>query len=332
MLNEILSSCREHWHDIEPEWLFPEKIRYILQSRSRVLIFLFDASRPKKRLAGVVKICRNQEDTVHFVHAVTTAIQVRQALYGEVRTTVPRMALLEPLGREGVSLEQALPGAPMRIPAGLFASREHRTNITAFRHWLIAFQEQLKKNSPACPVGLAPLQTEIENSLAAMSLSPGCVLVLSQAIKEIVGITRCATWRCGDLHHSNILIQDGQVSGVIDWEGVQFDQLGVSDWLQFAYQYMVDYWRIMRPGMSPIQLGKLATDSLMLSPSSALTQLMREETVEVLKANGYTSSHLPALLTAFLIRLWWPWEKDQLLQHAVQRLDSDNTISCRRTR
>jgi len=317
MFDQIIASALGSWEELWPDRPPPRDIRCVLQSRRRVILFLFDADREGDELVGVIKISRRVEQNASLERSVQLVQQVRQQLTGDVLCTVPKTILLPPIHGLSTSLEQALPGEPMYLGHLRWtASRWHRRYWRAWRRWLIEFQQQTLGEF-----------TTIDTDTVSEALSPVLEYVPREdagtvrgVANRLVGLEFPKVWRYGDAHHSNILITHGKVSGLVDWEGAETKHWPASDWFQFGFQYLVDYYRTRYPGMPRSELGKRAIDALLLPPDTLLASVAQEQTRSFFASWGVKASLVPALLVFFLPQFHWPWDKDLLLMHTCARL------------
>ncbi len=318
MIEQIVGSALEHWDELCPGEPCPEGVRYILQSRRRVILFLFCGRGKGDRLVGVVKISRRAEENRVLEKAAKSAMKVRQQLCGHVLETVPKTILLKPIQGLSVALEQGLPGKPMylgQIP--WIAGRTHRRNWQLWRAWLVEFQRQTRSRSVRIDTDMTD-QILIPNLGMTLKDHQNAAHIISDLqllVKELEGVLIPKVWRYGDAHHSNILIDKNQVSGVVDWEGVEVDHWPTSDWFQFAFQYLVDVERKKAPQVAPSEWGKRAIDILLRPSDSRLASLVHEQGQMLLAAHGIESSFGPALFVVFLAQLYWPWDKASLCSH-----------------
>lgn len=322
MIDKILLSVQENWGKLWPDTPYPQELRYVLQSRRRVIIFLFDVQRKGNKLVGVVKISRQAEENEQLERAVAHANQIRSQLHGGLLETVPKMILLPPIQGLSCCLEEGLPGDPMYIRGTARSTLgRHRQNWEAWANWLIEFQGQVASDEYIID------SPEIEQMMASHIKSQlvnkpelTCALDnLTSVAKDLVGMRFQKVWRYGDAHHSNILLHKGVVSGLVDWEGADDGHWPTTDWFQFAFQYLVDVQRAMHPKEDPNSLGMRAINAL-LQPRSAIDEMAQEKTLAFLSSWSIEPASMGTLFAVFLAQLHWPWGKDRLLGYASQVL------------
>ena len=319
MLDQITKSVLEHWEQLWPSTSPPRDLRCVLQSRRRVILFLFDARRKGSKLVGVVKICRHADENHRLERSVRLTNTVREHLDGHVLETVPKMILLGPICGLSASLEQGLPGDPMGFgPFPWAITAQHRRNWQAWREWLLEFQRQTACGSVTIDAQMID-QIVIPKLVQALEHDPASSHVISElqtVTRELDGLVIGKVWRYGDAHHSNILNCGRRISGVIDWEGIEADQWPTQDWFQFAFQYLVDLFRIKMPEVPDNELGKKAIETLLQSADSPLGSMIQQQTETFLATLGAKTSVLSPFLVVFLADLYWPWNKADLLKHA----------------
>lgn len=320
MIDRIIESALEHWEELWPGTPHPADLRYVLQSRQRVILFLFDAKKKGNKLVGVIKISRHVEENDRLERSVRLVSKVRQQLDGQVLETVPKAILLEPVHGLSASLEQGLPGEPM--PFGFIpwvVTRWHRRNWQAWRQWLTEFQRQTVNDSIAINARMID-EMIVPGLVRALERDPAASHVihdLQVVARELDGFVIRKVWRYGDAHRSNILICRGRVSGVVDWEAVEADHYWpTSDWFQFAFQYLVELCRVKFPKASYSERGGKAIDMLLQPADSSLTSMIQEQTRTFLDTWGVKAWAIPAFFVTFLARFYWPWDKGALLKRA----------------
>jgi hypothetical protein len=319
MIDQIIESALAHWQELSPDKPRPQDLRFVLQSRRRIVLFLFDTRKRGQKLVGVVKISRRAEANNQLEQTVRVLGEVRRQLDGWVQDTVPRAILLEPVHGLGASLQQALPGTPMYLSRTRWlAVARHRRNWEAWGRWLREFQRQC--TGKTCVIDARSIDRLIvPHLLEALSQAAGgrqLVAELRAVVSDLEGVRATNVWRFGDAQHSNILLASGSVSGVVDWEGAEADQWPTSDWYQFAFQYVIDVYRTQYPEATEAELGQKAVRALFQPADSSLTEMVQEQTRKFLASWGLNDGLGPPFLVAFLAQCYWPWDKASLLRHA----------------
>lgn len=197
----------------------------------------------------------------------------------------------------------------------------HERNWDAWRQWLGAFQE-------ATSLGRSRVHADMLDELVVRPIRealPGNgglepVSALSALVHQLCGQEMERVWRYGDAHHSNILIRNGAVSGVVDWEGSEPENWAIMDWFQFTAQYLIDSHRMRWPSASADALGQMAVASLLCPSGTPLDSTAVAQTRIFLEHQGMQPSLLPALLVFFLSQFYWPGDKAALLRQAYAAL------------
>jgi hypothetical protein len=319
MIDRIIESAMEQWEELWPGTSRPQDLHYVLQSRRRVILFLFDAQKKGSKLIGAVKISRRVEDNGQIERSVEVVGQVRRLLSRPILDTVPKAVLLNPVSGLSVSLEQGLPGEPLYLGRlSPMAMGRHRRNWEVWRQWLAEFQGQTAVGS--FTVDASAIDKIVASSLqSVLNQEPAAPRIIDDFQKltsDLVGLRLNAVWRYGDAHHSNILINKGRVSGVVDWEGAEADSWPTADWFQFAVQYLVDLYRVKYPGLVHVQCATKALDTLLRPADSSLASTVREQTCAFFSTHGLPTSTISAFLVVFLLQFHWPWDKKALIEHA----------------
>ncbi len=312
MIDRLLASVRKHWEELGLERPIPHEFQCLLQSRRRVIVFLFDR-RGGRTPVAVAKISRDWRQNGVLEKSVNQLRAVRARLAGtDLVYTLPGAVLLDPLSGLSAALETCVPGHPMAIQTALLgASLHHRRNFAAWREWLVRFQRAT--SAGAGRVGSGP-----DSEIA--SPAPGAVDALARRLEDVrVPIA----WRFGDAHHSNILLGGGHVTGVVDWEGCAPEEWVLNDWLHFVFQYLVELGSVRNPRVPRNTLAQEAFASMLRRPVSRLDEIVQTETATFLTAWDLNPDMLPAYVALFAHRLYWCEGKDELLSGLSEMLERD---------
>ncbi len=294
MIERILGSTRAHWREVFPDGTPPTDFRFTLQSRRRIIFFLFDPSSPISDPMAVVKVSRTLADNAVLEQSLVSLAAVRLRLSrSALLETVPLAVALEPVRGLSASLERALPGDPMSLSGGAPWSA-HSNNWEAWRRWLLGFQRATA--APPEILSQFPIdQTigyELTEGLSWRDL--GCI---NEKLNKVpMGIA----WRVGDAHHSNILIQKRAVSGFVDWEGAGPFHWVVNDWLHFAFQYFYELYRAREKTSAKLVLAQRAIDALVNPPTTPMTEMARSQTIAFLASHDLSPDLLLPLLLLFV--------------------------------
>lgn len=330
MIDQITRSVYEKWEMICPETRRPRKLRYILQSRRRILLFLFDEDRRGNQLVGVVKVSRLTAHNEVLIRSVELLGRIRKILTKPMLETVPKAVLLDPIDGLSASFEQAMVGVPMGINHyPWLAGRRHTANWDAWRSWLKGFQRQTLDSREELDSQqidrfvLAPLNIAYEAGVISHNIQRD----LNAVVRELERIKIGPVWRYGDTHHSNILTNRGKITGVVDWEGAQENQWPTLDWFQFAFQYLVDVLRLKSPTATQNDLGCEAIRLLLRGDGSPISNLARKQTDLFLYGWGFDTQAKSAFAVHFLTQLYWPWGKKPLFEETHTILCKTSTSS-----
>ncbi|WP_427165446.1 phosphotransferase family protein [Streptomyces sp. C1-1] len=165
---------------------------------------------------------------------------------GAVRATVPAvLALLRHDGLPALATT-AVPGVPMLVayhrPAHHARPAPVRADFTAAAHWLTALQSATVRGGAS--LDLAPHVTDLLgprlNAVARRRLD---------ALRLRLGrYTAPLTAVHGDFWPGNVLVRDGRVSGVVDWEHARTAGSPLADPARFVVAYCEYLDRRTRPG------------------------------------------------------------------------------------
>ena len=133
---KLLSSV---WHELEIDRSVPERICTVLQSRNRIVVFVFDQLDASHPLV-VLKIARSIEHDCRLRRSVTSAQTVRAMVDPELQVTIPTMAFLPNVQGTAVVVEKALNGDMFSI-SGIRRRFVRKLDLQcrAFADWLVHF-------------------------------------------------------------------------------------------------------------------------------------------------------------------------------------------------
>jgi hypothetical protein len=316
MINQILEAVRQAWPTLEIDWPVPNHVYYVLQSRRRVIFFLFAPDNTHHPLV-VVKMNRDPAQNHLLEQSVERAQQVRTLLDPDMQATVPSMKLLEPInGLVGVA-EKALPGRPFdtsTVSDTMLANGCH-----AFADWLVHFQACTRSSSLEITRGVLEslLLPPLEGLPGADDTHKSLVEDIAEAL---VGLQVPLVWAYGDAHPSNILLNDGVVSGVVDWEGAAPGQWPVFDWFQFMLSLAQELIKAQYPSMNRLQRETAACELLIGQPNTRLAAILHQQTTRFLSAINLHPELVLPLFLVFLIGYYWFDGKEALVQQVVAQL------------
>jgi hypothetical protein len=319
MINQILDAVQRVWHTLEIDQSMPNHMHYVLQSRKRVIFFLFAPHNTNRPLA-IVKMNRDPAQNHLSERYVARVHQIQALLDPVIQTTIPSMSLLAPInGLTGV-VEKALPGQPFET-ASVSSGRD--TIVTngcrAFADWLVHFQASTQSNKLEITrdvlelLTLRPLQkfTSLDHTYSSLA---------ADVTEALLGLQIPLGWAYGDAHPSNILLNNGIVSGVVDWEGVTPGQWPVFDWFQFILSLAQELIKAQAPSMNRLQRATTACEFLIGQPNTRLAVILHQQTTRFLSAANLSSELLLPLFLVFLIGYYWFDDKESLVQRVLSQL------------
>lgn len=316
MIQQILDSVSGVWDALGIGESMPPEMHLFLQSRRRTVFFLFAPGNMSQPVA-VVKMSRHPAQNDILKQSVKRCQEIRQFLDPGTRATVPGMCLIEPInGLVGV-VEQGMRGRPIGTFAG-DRNREKtvREECNAFAEWLIHFQAYQRNewveitDAVLSDILLRPLEQLASVNEAHRSW-------LNDRAKALLGVKLPLVWAYGDAHPSNILLSNGRVSGVVDWEGAAPNQLPVSDWFQFSISLAKELIKAQSTSMSELQRTSAACAVLLGEEHSRVGKIIREETTRFFSAIGLSPDLAAPLFFVFLIGYYWFPEKESLVTQVL---------------
>jgi hypothetical protein len=167
-------------------------------------------------------------------------VEVRRSCRRSVLDTIPRVVdLLDYQGRRAL-LVTAVPGVPMSASylrwRHTASPRTVRGDFSAASRWIAAFQA-----GTASAIGPVDVTTDVAMSLTERFVGhpslDSCVEILEELRERLITIRTPRTAVHGDLWFGNLLISDGVISGVVDWEGGVASGEPVRDLARFALMY-----------------------------------------------------------------------------------------------
>jgi hypothetical protein len=318
MINQILDAVRQVWHTLEIDRPVPNHMYYVLQSRRRVIFFLFAPDSTRYPLV-VVKMSRDPAQNHLLEECVERAQQVRALLDPAMMATIPKKSLLRPINRLAGIAEKALPGRPFEISA-VAGSRDTTLadGCRAFSDWLARFQTCTQSGWLEITRGV--LEPLLLHPLEALGVDDTHRALVEDIAEGLVGLHVPLVWAYGDAHPSNILLNGGTVSGVIDWEGASPGQWPVFDWFQFMLSLAQQLVKAQHPSMNTLQQTIAACELLMKPPNTRLAVVLHHQTIRFLSSANLCPELVLPLFLVFLIGYYWFDDKEALVQQVVAQL------------
>lgn len=291
----------------------PSKTNYFIQSRNSVIIFLFPESGSSKPCA-LVKLNRDPTNNHAFNKWVNNVGMVRSMVTQELRSSIPKTYLLEPINGLLSIIQQYLPGKS--FPLSLKKSSLH-DNFTAFSNWLIEFQKCTEESK-------FTITTEFieSNILNPLSILPGIekshVAKTNKLLGNLIGLPLPYGWVYGDTHPSNILIENKCVTGAIDWEGSRPRQLQIYDWFQFLISTVQELLKKSTPDI--LERAVMACELMAGQDNSPLSLILKRQNQSFLSRCGLDTRLVIPLFLVFLIDYYWFEKKDALIMNVIDRI------------
>jgi hypothetical protein len=216
---------------------------------TRCVLLLFEAGQKWPALAA--KLPSGPDAAGRVRREADRLSAIARLPLGEVRQQVP--TVVEMLQHKGfpVLVTTAQPGVPMLVnyhrPGHTADPALVRADLTAAARWLAAMQTATRQ--PAAPIALPAETIEILRDRLTGADAP--ILERIAALQERLGRYGVAqTLVHGDFWPGNILVRQGQVCGVVDWEWAQEKGNPVRDLARFALGYSLYLDRHSRAGRS----------------------------------------------------------------------------------
>lgn len=318
MISSVLGAVRRVWHTLDIAEPMPDHMHYVLQSRNRVVFFLFAGDHLDYPLV-VVKLSRDPAQNHLLKRSVERAQHVRTLLDDDMQATIPTMSLLEPISGLAGVVEKALPGQPLEV-ATIGGSHEMivANGCRAFADWLARFQACTQ--SGLFEVSRTWLESTLHQTLEEL---PGICdtdkSVVKRSLATLAGLQVPLVWAYGDAHPSNILLESGKVSGVVDWEGTAPGQWAVFDWFQFILSLAQE---LVKPQFSGdrLQPAIVACRLLMRQPETRLATVLQNQTARFFSLVGLDTELTFPLFLVFLLHYFWFDDRESLIQRVLVEL------------
>lgn len=320
MLEEITALLRARWEELLPEQPAPERMDYVLLSRSRVILFAFAAARSRHPLV-VVKVCRTPNENSWTEKSVARVAAVRRLVDEGLARTIPKVVLLGHVRGLVCVAETVLAGKKMGI-----ARRPRRAavdqEICAVATWLQAFHRQTSTGLLRLD-DMAVEEQVVQPVLPYLDDEGGTGT--SASLRMLAGRLRDQKvplgWRYGDANPENFLLEGHRVSGAVDWGSCRSDTWPIFDWCDFAFNYAAFSHRAMsRRKFVELSDAGAALEMLLAPPRNRVSSALQAATARFLGAQGLEPGHWPALFAAFLPTLKHSWEVAPLVRHALPLL------------
>jgi hypothetical protein len=178
-------------------------------------------------------------------------VEIRRLGLGSLASTVPRY--VESLAVDGrpVLVSTAVDGAPMSLGYHRFGHTAWpdavRRDFAAALGWLTDFQTRTSRRVPA-PDWPGQVLDTVRGRWDGHPALPAAVERLEQACSRLAGAKPPATAVHGDFWFGNVLVKNGEVSGVVDWEAASPLGSPLRDLARFVLSYGLYLDRHTAPG------------------------------------------------------------------------------------
>lgn len=217
---------------------------------AKLTILLFPPG--TERPAYVAKVPTTEAAARSVEREATRLTDLAGCELGAASTTVPRVvAHLEHLGRP-VMVTTALPGRSMLADYHSWRHTARRASVAAD---LAAAGAWLSGLHRATSSGTCRMETSLDGVAEAIRVRFGArhgtdadLACVEGLRRGLAGFPVPASVVHGDFWPGNLLVSNGQVSGVIDWEMARLDGPATRDLAHFAITYSLYLDRHTRPG------------------------------------------------------------------------------------
>jgi len=315
LINQLRSQALAAWSEIHPHKAKPSTLDYLIQSRDYIIVFWFERGSKSGEPVLISKIPRTQNFNRYAERSVNLVDRLLADLKPPVRETLPTRIIAGQVNDLTHIIMGIMPGEPITIPGEDSQGRRAvEQQLSAFLDWLVAFQAQAAVGSNVFNWSdFITIQLELPG-LYFLRADP--YQETSQAlISRLPTNSIPLTWGYGDAHHSNILMEGGRVSGVIDWIGAEEEQWFYTDWYYFLFFYALEFFKKNSKADLDTQR-RLAISTTMGISDHWLTDLFKDKTRQYLENYSFDPQLSPELIITFLYDLHWPQGKDQLLKDA----------------
>lgn len=313
-MQQLVDLVEQQWGVWAPAIPKPREMSFLLQSRNRIIIFVF--ARCARLPTFVAKIGRSYPDAPRLQQEYDNLLYIRARL-GDLTSTLPRPLYLGEVAGHPMMVETFLTGKVM-LPTGLLRwRRNYSRDLEAMLAWLKEFQIHTTVGYLAWEEATlgAKVRQRITEAGRRAGVPQTTINYLNNLADELPGRKTPLVFAHGDLHHSNILLADGQVCGVTDWEFSSRGNYPFFDWFQFLFEYNVELSKKRHRGLS--QDGRVVKAiGDIFSPTSSLATLARPWTESLFDIYGLPVRLAPLFFALYLLDFHWPGDRNRLLRLA----------------
>jgi hypothetical protein len=315
LIDQLQSQALATWDEIHPNKAKPPTLDYLIQSRDYIIVFWFEPGVKSKDPVLISKIPRTQNFNPLAKRSIKLVDRLIANLSPPISETLPTRVIAGRVNDLTHIVMGIMPGEPMTMPADNFLGRRTaEVQISAFLDWLIEFQSQAAiGNKDFAWEEFIRGQQEV-SGLEFLNADP--YQGISQALISRLPPTSIPfTFGYGDAHHSNLLMEQNRISGVIDWIGVEEEGWFYTDWYYFLFFYAFEFFK-KNSKTSIDALHRLAIDTILGVGDHWLTRLLQDQTQQYLENNSFDPQLNPEIFLTFLYDLHLPHGKGQLLKYA----------------
>ncbi|UCD98249.1 MAG: phosphotransferase [Chloroflexota bacterium] len=318
MIDQLQSQALALWEKIHPQMVKPPRLSYLLQSRDHILIFWFEQGNKSDQPVLISKIPRTKSFNAPLEQSLDLLNRLRPSLTPPLVNTIPVRVFAGKVNELSHVVMTAMPGEPIMIPGNnRLGRRTVLEHLSAFQDWLTEFQSQTYLDNQVYdfPGWQEIFARQRRETFSAIPQAGQFQQISGTISRRLANRPIPCTWGYGDAHHSNILLQNGKVSGIIDWVGVQQSQWFFIDWYYFIFFYALEFFKKNQAVDRQIQL-RMAISTTMGIKEHWLADIFQEKTRQFLAVYAFDPDLNPDFLLAFLQQLYWPREKARLIQEA----------------
>lgn len=178
-------------------------------------------------------------------------VELRRRQLGPLQHTIPRYVCSRQLGGRPVLVSTVLPGRPMSVSyhQWLHTSRPDLvgSDFAIAGDWLGRFQTATMTTTPSSGWSAAVAAT-LSSRWGRHRLVDAGLARLAAAEHVLAEHTTASTAVHGDYWFGNLLLDDGRLTGVVDWEAGELEGSPLRDLARFVLSYSLYLDRHTRPG------------------------------------------------------------------------------------
>jgi aminoglycoside phosphotransferase (APT) family kinase protein len=243
------AQLRSLWEFVEESTLHPVVVGVSKDHNAKVSMLLVSPATGRPEL--VVKVPTSRAAGFAVEKERRTLDAVRELLPEPLRATLPRPVQMVDADGRVAMVATAIPGTPMTVS---YLARRHTADakrvaadLSTAGSWLADLQ-QATAAAPA-PIGLAAgLQAPLRRRYPDEHRQGELFHRLAELDARLSSASTPRTVVHGDFWFGNILLSDGRLSGVVDWEAATTSGEPIRDLARFALSYALYLDRRTRRG------------------------------------------------------------------------------------